>query len=168
MVRLATLLLGFALLLAASCAPAVAQERRESEPLVVLEALEIEPAQPGPDTLCHLRVRIRNNGPDAAASFVFGVRINGQELGIYKSHVYMQTIAAGTVGELQLFSFWTTESSRAIPEDGQLRVDVALREARWVRINRSEDVTEYTLLESVEGLPVSVNEVVPLGTASRR
>jgi len=178
MVRLVAPLLTTFLLLAAGRVTAVAQGPGENksgqssagrgDSSLVLESLEIDPAKPGPKTLCKLRVRIRNKGGQAASNFRFGVRINGQELPIYKDHIYLQTIAAGAVGEVQLFNFWTTESGRPAPEDGQLRLEVALEEARWVEVKREGNVTEYKPLGAVEGLPVSAHRAIPIGTADRR
>jgi len=178
MVRLGVPLLAIFLLFAAMRAKAVAQgvggiqsgesSAERGDALLGLESLEVEPAKPGPKTLCKLRVRIRNKGGQAATSFLFGVRINGQELPVYKHHVYLQTIAAGADDAVQLFNFWTTESGRPTPQDGQLRLEVALKEARWVEIKRDGNVTEYKLLGNVGGLPVAVDRVIPLGTADRR
>ena len=178
MVRLSAPLLAIFMLFAAMRATAGAQgfggtESGESsaergDALLVLASLEVEPAKPGPQTLCKLRVRLHNKGAQAATSFLFGVRINGQELSVYKNHVYLQTIAAGADGEVQLFNFWTTESGRPTPQDGQLRLEVALKEARWVEIKQDGNVTEYKLLGNVAGLPVSVDRAIPLGTADHR
>jgi hypothetical protein len=178
MVRWGTPLVTIFLLVAAVPATAVAQgsgeiksgetsaERGDSS--LVLESLEVDPAKPGPETLCKLRVRIRNKGGQAASNFRFGVRINGQEIPIYKDHIYLQTVAAGAVGEVQLFNFWTTEAGRPAPEDGQLRLEVDLKEARRVEVKTEGQVTEYKPLGDVEGLPVSAHRAIPIGTADRR
>ena len=178
MVRLGILLLPIFFLFAAIPATAIAQKSREiqsgkssaerDDSLLVLEALEVDPAKPGPQTLCKLRIRIRNKGGQAATSFLFGVRINGHELPSYKNQVYMQPIAAGAVDEVQLFNFLPTESGRPPPQDGQLQMEVVLKEARWVEVKRDGNATVYKLLGNVEGLPVSVGRAIPLETADRR
>src|SRR5262249_54098472 len=88
MVRRGAPLLAIFILFAAMRAKAVAQgfggmksgesSAERGDALLVLASLEVEPATPGPKTLCKLRVRIRNKGGQAATSFLFGVRINGQ------------------------------------------------------------------------------------------
>ncbi len=150
--------------LAAGVVPASARAQ-EKPSLVVLEALEIDPPKPARETLCKPRIRVRNNGDKAVTSFLFGVRLDGQELSIYKNHVFFYTIAGGEVSDVDLYNFWTTEAGRPTPRNGQLRMEVTLKEARWVEIKRDGDRTEYKLLGSVEGLPTSISRVIPLGAA---
>src|SRR6185369_99101 len=76
---------------------------------IAMDAIEVRPANPGPDTLCQLRVKVRNGGAKKASSLVFTVRINGQPLAVYKRQVYLQVIDPGTTAEVRLFNFWTTE-----------------------------------------------------------
>jgi CARDB len=176
-VRLGAPLLAIFILFAAGRATALAQRPPEIKsgkssaergaPVLLLESLAVDPAKPGPKTLCELRARIRNKGGQAATSFLFEVRINGQEQTVYKNHAYMQPIAAGAVGEVQLFNFWTTESGRP-PPNGQLRIEVALKEARWVEVTRHGNATDEKLQGNVEGLPVSAGWAITLGTADRR
>ncbi len=174
---LGPLLAALAVLWAAATSTLAAQKTAEVKPsnssargdvpLLVLEALDINPANPGPKTLCKLRVRIRNKGGQAATSFLFRVHINGQSLPIYKNYMYLQTIAPGTDGEIQLFNFWTTESARPIPKDGRLEVEVFLQEARWVDVKKEGNVTQYRLQGNVPNLPISLSVTKPLGTAGR-
>jgi hypothetical protein len=122
---------------------------------LTLEALEVEPAQPGPDTLCRLRVRVRNAGERDASALGFDVRIDGVDLPVYRNQLFMQQIPAGATETVALYNFWTTESSRpTLPADGKLRVEVALREAQWFSIADEEGVEVWRPLEPVAGLPV--------------
>jgi hypothetical protein len=147
----------------ASAKPGASSTRADS-PLLTLEAITIDPAIPGPKTLCKLRVKIRNKGNQAATAFLFRVHINGQALPVYKNYVYLQTIAAGATGEIKLFNFWTTESTRPVPKDGNLKLDVTLQEARWVEVTRKDKETDYKLLGNVPNLPVSLSLTKTLGT----
>ena len=144
----------------------VAGVRAQGKPsLIVLEALEIGPPSPGPETLCRLRVRIRNTGGKGVTSFVFRVRFDGQEVSTYKDHVFDQPIARGEGGDVELYNFWTSDPGRPSTRKEQLRVEVALEEASWVEVKRDGNRVEYKTLGSVEGLPVSISRVVPLNTS---
>lgn len=134
----------------------------KTPPPLVLEAVEIEPSQPGADTLCRLRVKLKNDGNRKASVFGFEVRINGQELPVYRNHLFMQAVDPETLGELHLFNFWTTETSRPFPKDGKLTVEVSLKEARWVEVKMEEGVEVWTPLEPVPGLPLSKSVTLQL------
>jgi hypothetical protein len=138
------------------------------KPPLAVEGVEILPASPGPDTLCQLRVKVKNGGTHKASALVFAVRINGEPLAVYKHQIYLQQIGPGATAEVHLFNFWTTETGRPIPKDGKLRVEVALAEARWVEV-RSEGGTEVvTPVGAVPGLPVSASLTVPLKVAAKK
>lgn len=142
-----------------------AQPAAAASPLV-LEALEVEPAQPGTDTLCRLRVRLRNGGDRDASALGFDVRINGTELAVYRNQLFMQQIPAGATETVALYNFWTTETSRPAPADGKLRLEVALREAQWFAIGDEEGVEVWRPLEPVAGLPVRVERTLELARAA--
>jgi hypothetical protein len=151
--------------LAAGVVPASARAQ-EKPSLIVLEALEIDPPKPARESLCKPRIRVRNNGGKAVTGFLFGVRLDGQEVSIYKNHVFLQTVAGGEVSDVELYNFWATEAGRPTPrKNGQLRMEVTLKEARWVEVKRDGDRTEYKPLGSVEGLPTSISRVILLGAA---
>ena len=155
-------------LLALVASGAGAQSESAAAPAspLVLEALEIEPAQPGPDTLCRLRVRLRNGGERDASALAFDVRINGAELAVYANQLFMQQIPAGVTETVALYNFWTTETSRPAPADGKLRLEVALREAQWFAIGDEEGVEVWRPLEPVAGLPVRVERTLELARAA--
>jgi hypothetical protein len=130
-------------------------------PLAVA-ALEIRPAHPGPDTLCQLSVQVKNGGSRKASALAFTVRVNGEPLAVYKRQVFLQVIDPGTTATVRLFNFWTTETGRPVPRDGQLRLEVALAEARWVEVKTEKGAEVVTPGEAVPGLPVSASLTVPL------
>ena len=104
-----------------------------------MTSVEIEPDKPGADTLCRLTVGLKNDGEAIASQLGFEVKINGQSLGVYGNQLFMYPVGAGEQAELQLYNFWTTETSRAFPDDAKLSVEVTLREAQWMDIKMEED-----------------------------
>lgn len=151
-----------ALLFAISPAGAQEEAAAPASPLS-LTALEVEPARPGPDTLCRLRVTLNNAGERDAASLAFTVRINGQELPVYRNQLFMQAIPAGGTETVVLYNFWSTETSRPMPDDGRLRIELVLREAQWTQIGDDEEGVEvWQPLGAVEGLPVSIERTLEM------
>ena len=140
--------------------PAVAQEESAAAPpLVTITEIAVEPESPAADTLCRLRVKLRNAGEQIASRFAFAVNLNGQDLGVYRNQVFMYPVPPGTTEEISLYNFWTTETSRAMPADGKLRVEVTLREAFWTASEMETDekgeVEVWTPRGPVENLPTS-------------
>lgn len=135
--------------------PTAAQEEGEVPSKLTLEAILVDPASPGPDTLCKLRVKIRNDGNETASQFGFTVKINGQELAVYGNQLFMYPVEAGSALEFPLYNFWTTETSRGVPADGKLNLEIEIKEAQWMKIDVEEDVETWTPLGAVEGLPTS-------------
>lgn len=131
-------------------------------PRLELKSVRIEPAKPGADTLCRLRVDIYNGGDQVASQLGFVVRINGQEVPVYANQLFMFPLPPGEASELALFNFWTTETGRPMPPDGKLRVDVELREAQWMRIETVENVETWTPLGAVDSLPSAASLTVEL------
>jgi hypothetical protein len=116
----------------------------------------VQPGSPGIDTLCQLRVQVRNRGERIASQLAFQVRVNGHELPVYRNQLFMQALPPGEVSEVRLYNFWTTETGRPAPEDGRLRVEVVLTEAHWYSIAEDDDGVEvWSPLEAVPGLPAS-------------
>lgn len=137
-----------------------AQDAGERSPLAV-EAVRVTAAGDDPDrpitadTLCRLRVAIRNDGDRPASHLDFVVTVNGRELAIYDKHTFHYPLPPGEVTEVPLYNFWTTESGRPAPGDGKYRVEVALTRARW-----HEAGDEVTVLGEVPGLPRKASTVV--------
>jgi hypothetical protein len=156
--------------LLASLAPLALSVAGAAEPAakpapLTVEAIEVKPPNPGPDTLCQLRVRVKNAGPRQASALAFEVRIDGQELAVYRKQLYLQTIAPGATGEVRLFNFWTSETGRPAPADGKLKVEVALKEARWVEVKQEGGAEVWRPAGPVEGLPSSAALTVALRPA---
>jgi hypothetical protein len=149
-------------------APAPAPGKPAAKPAspLALESVEIRPANPGPDTLCQLRVKLRNGGTKKASVFAFTVRVDGEPIPVYKRQTYLQTVDPGAVAEVRLFNFWTTETHRPLPRDGQLRVEVGLDEARWMEVRSEGGAEVATPGEKVPGLPVTASLAVPLKGAA--
>jgi hypothetical protein len=110
---------------------ALGSAQADRSPLTIV-AVEVQPANPGPDTLCKLRVRFRNSGKESASDLSFQVTVNGKRLGNFINHTFRIALDAGKDTEVPLFNFWSSEYSRPYPSDGRLIVEVRLMGARWV------------------------------------
>jgi hypothetical protein len=150
------------LLLTAGVPEGLAQQKDAEPALLSIDSVVVEPQKPGADTLCRLKVRIENRHQQVASQLGFSVKINGQELPVYRNQLFMFPLEPGKVGELSLFNFWTTETSRPMPSDGKLRVEVALLEAQWMEIKMVEEVETWTPLGEVAGLPASASVTVEM------
>jgi hypothetical protein len=144
--------LALAALLAGS-GPSIAAEEKPPAPQVTIESIAVTPPQPGPDTLCQLRVTLRNHGAKPASELAFEVHINGTELPVYRRHLFMQRLDPGAATELRLFNFWSSETARPAPADGRYTVEVALIAARWYDITREGEDEVWTPGEAIGGLP---------------
>jgi hypothetical protein len=146
------------LLLSAS-APAAEPAKTAASPLA-LGTIHLTPANPGADTLCQLRIEVANKGDRIASQLAFTVKVNGQELPVYRNQLFMQRLDPGKTSTVRLYNFWTTETSRPAPADGKYRLEVTLREAKWYEIATKDGVEEWTPLQPVPGLPVTATLVV--------
>lgn len=145
--------------------PAATEEKAKAATLVV-EEFVIDPAAPAVDTLCKLRVKVRNSGTATATSLGFRVAVGGKNLKVYERQLFMDALPPGKSTEVQLFNFWTTESLRPAPKDGKLKVVVELREAQEVEITTDDEGTEvWNLGDAIPGLPSSVEKVFDLGAS---
>lgn len=129
---------------------------------LALAAVEIEPAAPGPDQLCQLRVKVRNGGDKTASRLRFTVRIDGKPVPVYDKQLYLQSLPPGATSTVRLYNFWTTETGRPVPADGKLTVRVVLEEASWEETKKEGDVEVSRPLGAVPGLPVEAEIAVPL------
>src|SRR5467141_2422315 len=77
--------------------------------LLKIVAGDVQPANPGPDTLCKLRVRFRNSGTESASDLSFQVTVNGKLLGNFINHTFRSTVEAGKETDVPLFNFWSSE-----------------------------------------------------------
>jgi hypothetical protein len=131
LVGVASLLLAFA--------PAQGTQKDADRPpafsersLLKIIGVDVQPANPGPDTLCRLKVRLRNSGKQPASDLAFRVTINGQRLASYVNHVFHTTLEPGKDLDLPLYNFWSSEAGRPYPGDGRLVLEVRVIEARWL------------------------------------
>lgn len=152
-----------ALVLSATIAAgSLAQEA--AEPELTLTKIDVQPPNPGADTLCKLTVTVRNTGERKASQLGFAVHLNGQSLTVYDNQLFMYPVPAGGELEIPLYNFWTTETSRPkMPEDGKLRVEVALNEAQWMDISMEKEMVERAGEEIEEEIEVWT----PLGPVER-
>lgn len=142
-----------ALVALAALVPAAGAQDEETAPKLTLEAIIVEPEAPAVDTLCKLRVKIRNDGEQTASQLGFTVKSNDVELPVYLNHLFMYPVEPGATAEIPLYNFWSTETSRPEPADGKLRLEVTLREAEWMSIEMEDDVEVWRPLGAVENLP---------------
>jgi len=151
--------------------PAAAQEEGATAAAALkIEEISVEPANPAAETLCQLRVKISNAGERIASRLGFAVSLNGQDLGVYGNQIFMFPVAPGTTEEVSLYNFWTTETSRAMPADGKLRVEVKLKEAVWTQVATETDeegeIEVWTPIGPVENLPVKASVTLQMKTAN--
>jgi hypothetical protein len=133
---------------------AAAHGAEGARPPVTLDRFEVRPSDPAADTLCHLTVTVSNHGEHVASQLGFDVRINGQELVVYRNQLFMYPVDPGKSAEIPLYNFWSTESSRPMPASGRLEIEVVLREARWFDISVDDEGTEvWQPVAPVDGLP---------------
>ncbi len=148
--------------------PLAGAAQQEAAAKLALTVVDVEPANPGADTLCRLKVTIRNDGDQIASQLGFNVKLNGEELGVYGNQLFMYPVPAGGELEIPLYNFWTTETSRpTMPANGKFAVEVELREAQWMDISIEKEIVErageqveeevevWTPLGPVTGLPVA-------------
>lgn len=156
-------------LLAAAPAPGQDEAAEPATPLLTVEEVVVEPSSPAADTLCRLRVKLRNSGEKIASQLGFAVTVNGQDLGVYGNQLFMFPVPAGATEEVALYNFWSTESSRAMPADGKMRVEVTLREAIWTSVEMEQDeegeIEVWTPIGPVEGLPSKAVVTLQMQTA---
>lgn len=143
--------------------PGIAQDTEEpAKALLTVESVKVEPGDPGPDTLCRLAVEVRNQGTEKASQLDFKVEINGQPLAVYRNQLFMFPVAPGETATIQLYNFWSTETSRPMPSDGKMAVEVALVEAQWMSIADEDGVEVWKPLGAVEGLPSSADTTLAM------
>ncbi|HEX6862464.1 MAG TPA: CARDB domain-containing protein, partial [Thermoanaerobaculia bacterium] len=134
-------------------------------PPVTIEAVKVEPAAPGPDTLCRLAVSVRNSGERTASAFEMAVKVNGQEIRSSKGRLYLRPVEPGKTGEIRLPNFWSTEAGRPAPPGGRLTVEVVLTGASWMERTTNGEAEVWTPLGPVPGLPVAKTITLTLAKA---
>jgi hypothetical protein len=144
-----------AFLLLLLLALAVTVQAAPKPPTLALEAVEVDPAAPGPDTLCKLSVTVKSSGEKTASALGFRVRVDGKELPVYRNELYFRPVAPGAVAEIRLHNFWSSETGRPFPSGGRMTVEVTLTEARWMDVKTQEGTEIWTPVGVVAGLPVT-------------
>lgn len=147
-------------LLATLAAPAGVAQQAPPAPAVTLEKVTVTPEQPGADTLCQLHVTLRNAGDKPASELAFTVKVNGQELPVYRQHLFMMRLDPGKSTDLRLFNFWSSETSRPAPADGRYVVEVSLDASRWYTIVQEGNEEVWTPGDAVAGLPARASATV--------
>jgi len=142
-----------AVLILGTAAYLPAQDEAAATPKITIEAITIEPSAPAADTLCKLQVTLKNHGTETASQLDFKVKINDQMLPVYRNQLFMFPLAAGATADLKLYNFWSTETSRPMPKDGKLNIEVSLVGAQWTKVSMEEDTEVWQPLGEVEGLP---------------
>lgn len=149
-------------------APAAVGAQEAAPAKLAITQVTVEPQAIAADTLCKLRVTVRNDGDEIASQLGFDVRLNGQSLTVYDNQLFMYAVPAGGELEIPLYNFWSTETSRPeMPGNGKYVVEVDLREAQWMDISMEKEMVErageqveeevevWTPLGAIEALPVS-------------
>jgi hypothetical protein len=148
----------------------LAQESKPA-PGLTLEAVKVDPASPGPDTLCRLSVTVKNAGAKTASALGFRVKVDGKELAVYGNELFFRPVppgnpAGGTI-EIKLHNFWSSETGRPFPAGGRMTVEVTLTEARWMDVKTENGAEVWTPVGAVEGLPVSKSVTLTLGKPAK-
>lgn len=134
-------------------------------PGLTLEAVAVDPASPGPDTLCRLSVKVRNSGEKTASALGFQVKVDGHELPVYRNELFFRPVAPAATADIRLHNFWSNETGRPFPAGGRMTVEVTLTEARWMDVKTENGAEVWTVSGPVEGLPVSKSATLTLKTA---
>jgi hypothetical protein len=130
--------------------------------LLTLDTVKVDPASPGPDTLCRLSVTLRNAGPKTVSALAFRVKVDGHELPVYRNELFFRPVAAAATAEVRLHNFWSNETGRPFPANGRMTVEVTLAEAQWMDVKTENGAEVWTAAGPVAGLPVSKSVTLTL------
>jgi len=131
----------------------LAGEDKPAAPALTVESIQVEPAAPGPDTLCHLTVTVKNQGDRPASALEFTVKVGGVTLPAYRDRLFLEAVEPGASRQVKLFNFWSTETGRPTPADRKLVVEVTLTAASWMKKETKNGATVWTPVGAVAGLP---------------
>lgn len=135
-----------------------------------LTAVDVQPEDPTPETLCKLSVTLANESDRPISALRFAVKVNGHDVPVYDKQVFLDVVPPGGEVTVPLYNFWVTETGRPAPAKGPLAVEVEVTDARWTKMEMKPaepakagaDETElamietWTLLDSLEALPEAV------------
>jgi hypothetical protein len=123
---------------------------------VTVASVVVEPASPAPSTLCRLKVALKNGGSQTASNFKFDVKVDGQDVAVYKPQTYAVNVDPGKTDEIALYNFWSPQAAK--PFD----VQVTLLAAQWVQVKKEGNTTTTTPAGPVAGLPTSGSVTVKM------
>ena len=135
---------------------------KSPDPALTLESVKVDPASPGPDTLCRLSVTLHSSGAKTASALAFRVKVDGRELPVYRNELFFRPVAAGAAAEVRLHNFWSNETGRPFPTSGKMTVEVTLAEAKWMDVKTENGAEVWTAAGPIEGLPVSKSVTLSL------
>jgi len=141
---------------------------KAADPALTLEAVKVDPASPGPDTLCRLSVTLRSSGAKTASALAFRVKVDGHELPVYRNELFFRPVAAGATEEVRLHNFWSNETGRPFPTSGKMTVEVTLAEAQWMDVKTENGAEVWTAAGPVGGLPASKSVMLTLKKSAPR
>jgi len=127
---------------------------RASAADVTVDAIVVKPASPAPSALCELKVRLKNSGSRSVSFFKINVKIDGQDVPVYKLYNYILNIDPGATAELALNNFYSPAQAKAF------EVQVTLVEAQWVEVKKDGLNVTTTPSGAVAGLPTSATLAV--------
>ena len=126
---------------------------------VHVEAIMVQPASPGPSTLCEFKVRLKNAGSRPVSYFRFNVKIDGQDVPAYKLYTHVFNIEPGKTGKLALNNFYSPPEARAF------EVQVTLVEAQWVEVKKEGTSSTTTPSGPMAGLPTGASLSVKMSSS---
>src|SRR5258706_8455219 len=65
---------------------------KPAAPSLSVESIQVAPASPGPDTLCHLTVTLKNQGDRPASPLEFTVKVNGTSLPADRDRLFLDAL----------------------------------------------------------------------------
>jgi len=148
-------------------APPQASAHTSAKAPISIDAVQVTPENPAADTLCRLTVTLHNRGERPMTALGFDVSVAGHPLPVYDNQLFLKSIGPDETVDLALYNFWTSETGRPAPADGKMKVEVTLREARWLKTGEEDGVEVWTLEGPVEGLPTSGETIVPLSKPAK-
>jgi len=150
-----------------AAAPSHPEGEKPAAPTVSIESIQVEPAAPRPDALCHLSVSLHNAGERPVSALELTVALNGKPLPAYRDRVFFTAVEPGATRQIRLFNFWSTEAGRPAPADGKLTLEVVLVRASWMQRENKDGATVWTPAGPVAGFPSAKTVVLTLTKAPR-
>jgi len=112
--------------------------------------IAVQPTNPGPDTLCRLRIRLLNPRKGSVSDLHLRVTGNGQRLDNFMNDSWRSLLPPGKETDVQVFNFWSSEVGRPYASDGKLVIEGRLTGARSV-VHGSSNAA--ALADAIKPLP---------------